>query len=69
MANQESTSNQRTMKARLFIPEDVRRPGSPFRYGALVDVIDWHPPNNPGRVKVRIDGCEINMEKRFIDGV
>ncbi len=55
-----------TRTGTLSIPEHLRRPGSFFQHGAKVQILEDPAANDPRRVKIRLDGYETNMEKKFV---
>ena len=52
---------------RLSVPKHMRNHMAFLQHGTRLQILEDNVDGNPNRVKVRIDGQELNLEKRFVE--
>lgn len=52
---------------KLSVPEHMRSHMTFFQHGAKLQILEENVGGNPNRVKVQIQGHELDIEKRFVD--
>ena len=58
--------NTSARAGRLFVPEHLRGNMSYLQDGAKLQILEYNVNGDPNRVMVRIDGQELELDKRFV---
>ena len=61
-----SQYNSVARAGKLSVPEHMRSHMSFFQHGAKLQILEENIGGDPNRIKVRIEGRELNLDKRFV---